>query len=291
MTTYSFIASANSQFVNWNDPSVWAGGVVPDSADADVIFPTITQGGGGLYVSFVTISSGQNYAVRSVNITNNYLLLDGSLSVSNDLALQTGGEIDIGGTLSAGSLENDGTDIQGYGQINVAGTIANQTSIVGSGLTVTAAGLSNSGALIAASGNLTVDIDSGGFTNLSGSTVTGGTYSAGSAGNTLPNTLFLNIGGVITEDAADIEINGGGAIECYDSNAVQYVPLQSSLTSIAQGGTLSLENQTYNWGGSLIDDGALNLSYSVTLNLECATTDCRQQWHSQRRRNDRRADQ
>ena len=73
--------------------------------------------------------------------------------------------------------------------------------IVGQGLTVTAAGLNNAGELAAASGDLTVNITRGGFTNLSGSTLTGGTYLATYSGN-----LFLNVGGVIAVDAAKIEL-------------------------------------------------------------------------------------
>ena len=258
MTTYSFIAKAGSQFVEWNDPTVWAGGVFPNSSDANVIFPTITAGG-NIYVSFVTIGNGQSFLVNSVSLTNNTLLDDGTLSVTNDFAIMTGGEIDMMGTLSVGSLENDGVDIQGQGQVNVAGALTNTTSIIGSGLTVTAAGLTNSGKLQAASGNLTINVNSGGFTNLSGSTLSGGTYAAGFQGNTTPNVLDLNVGAVITVDAATIQLDGGGAIASFDSGSAQYIPLQSSLATIAPSGTLSLADQAYNWG-ALTDQGALSLS-------------------------------
>ena len=42
MTAYTFIASASQEFVNWNTPSVWAGGMFPNSTSADVIIPEIT---------------------------------------------------------------------------------------------------------------------------------------------------------------------------------------------------------------------------------------------------------
>ena len=114
MTTYTFKASASSQSVSWGDPSVWTGGVVPNGPDADVIFPTITRGGGtfSTYTSFVTIATGQSYAARSVSVTNNYLILDGTLTVGGALVLNAGSELDMtGGTLTLGSLQNSGYDI------------------------------------------------------------------------------------------------------------------------------------------------------------------------------------
>jgi hypothetical protein len=267
MTTYTFTAKPTTQFVNWSDPSVWVGGVFPNSPDADVVFPTITMSGGNIYSSFVTIANSESFSVNSVSITNNFLVIHGSLS-ANDLAVLTSGEIDtyLGSTLSVGSLENGG-DIQGSGQIQVSGLLSNIGGIAG-GVSVTAAGLNNIGQIHAASGTLTVTVSSGGFTNLSGSTLTGGTYSAG--GGSIPSTLDLNVGSLIVSDAANIAMDAGGAIASFDPNSSTYVPLQSSLGSIAHSGTLSLANQTYNWG-SLTDDGVLTLSASnnastVTLN-------------------------
>ena len=273
MTTYTFIGKANSQSVNWNDPSVWAGGVFPNSSTADVVFPKITTSGGNIYTSFVTISNAQSYSANTVSITDNDLELGGTLSVTNTVNVMTGGEINIsGGDLSAGSLSlaADSNGLQGFGQVDVAGTISNARGIIGSGLTISSAGLSGAGGLWASSGNLTVIVSGGGFSNLSGSTLTGGTYNAGFAGNTTPNVLALNIGGLIVTDAANIAINGGGSIQSFDSGSGEYVPLQSSLTTIAQGGALSLADQTYTWSHGLTDDGTLILSYirssQLTLN-------------------------
>ena len=243
MTTYAFIGKASSQSVNWNDPSVWAGGVFPNSSTADVVFPKITTSGGNIYTSFVTISNAQSYSANTVGITDNYLLLCGTLSVTNAVNVMTGGEINInGGDLSAGSLSlaADSFGLQGFGQVHVVGTISNAGLIAGNGLTISSAALSNAGTLWASSGNLTVTVSGGGFSNLSGSTLIGGTYNAGFAGNTAPNVLDLNIGGVIVTDAANIAISGGGSIQSFDGGSGEYVPIQSSLTTIAQGGALSL---------------------------------------------------
>jgi len=212
MTTYTFIGKPSSQSVMWDDPSVWSGGVFPNSSTADVVFPKITTSGGNIYTSFVNIPHPQSFSANTVSITDNYLEIYERLSVTNAVNIMTGGEIDmVTGVLSAGSLSlaADSNGLQGFGQVDVAGTISNAGLIIGNGLTISSAGLSNTGTLLASSGNLTVIVSGGGFSNLSGSTLIGGTYGAGFAGNTTPNVLDLNVGGVIVTDAANIEIDGG----------------------------------------------------------------------------------
>jgi hypothetical protein len=179
MTTYTFQPTTRDQFVDWSDPAVWTGGVVPDDASAEVIFPVVTLSGGGTDVSFVSIASDESYSVASVSLASNYLTIDGDLTVATDFAIQADGEIDMGGgTLEAGAVENGGFDIQGYGQVNTTGVLTNNSSIIGNGLTLTLGGLVNDGTLEAASGNLTVRVASG-FAELSDGTLTGGTYGAG----------------------------------------------------------------------------------------------------------------
>jgi hypothetical protein len=262
MTTYTFVADPNDQFVNWDDPSVWAGGVVPNGASADVVFPVITTSSGSVYTSFVSMTSNKAYTLNSLDMLSDDLTV-GNLTVLSDITLTSSSEIDMGGTLSAGSLENGGFDIQGGGQITVS-DLTNTSEIIGSGLTVTATNLNNTGRLIAASGNLTVNVSSGGFTQFSGSTLTGGTYSGGGQGSSSAGTLSLNIGSVIAVDAANMTLNAGGDILSFDSGTSSYVPVESSLQTIAASGTLSLSNGTYNWS-ALTDQGLLTL-YGATLN-------------------------
>jgi adhesin HecA-like repeat protein len=179
----------------------------------------------------------------------------------------TGGTVDVegsGGSLSVSSLEisGSGASVTGSGQVNVSGIVSNNGSISGGGLTLTAAGLNNTGTL-QANGSLTVNVNGGGFTNLSGSTLTGGTYQAGgqdSFGHPVTGTLDLNVGGLIISDAANIVLTG--AISSFDNVSNSYVPLQSSLAEIASSGTLSLLSQTYN-SDALTDDGTLKL-YGAT---------------------------
>jgi len=71
-----------------------------------------------------------------------------------------------------------------------------------------------------------------------------------------------------------MQLSNGGDIQSFDAGSSSYVSLQTSLTTIAQGGTLSLNNQTFNSSG-LTDDGVLNLTYtgrsSTTLNAPLLT--------------------
>jgi hypothetical protein len=272
MTTTTFLADSAHQFVNWNDPARWSGGVVPNSPAVDVIIPKITANpSGATYVSFVQVTD--TFTVSSLSLANNYVILNGAgnLTVAHDLTISDFGEIDMNGavSLSAGSIDNNGFDIQGSGTITTTGLFLNETAVFGSGLNLTAGSFTNVGALNAGGGNLTVTVTPGGFTNLSGSTLSGGTYRA--AGSAASNDLSLNVGSVIDTDAADIQIDFSGTIYSYDDVSHAYVSLASSLHSIAGSGKLFLGHQTYNWS-NLTVDGSLTVS-TATLNTTGLTVD------------------
>jgi FG-GAP-like repeat len=262
MATYTFQPTTTAQFVDWSDPAVWIGGVpgsVPNGPSAEVVIPVVTLSGGETDASFISIASDESYSVESVSLASNYLTIDGDLTVATDFAIQAGGEIDMGGgTLDAGTVENDGIDIQGDGQVITTGLLTNDSEIVGNGLTLTLGGLVNDGALIAASGNLTVQAPSG-FAQFSDGSLTGGAYEA----TTSSSTLYLDVGGVVTTDAAAITLSGGGAIDSYDSANSSYVSIESTMGLIAATGTLSLTDQTVDWQTPLTVAGALSLSSSA----------------------------
>jgi hypothetical protein len=269
-TTYVFQPTTTEQFVDWNDPAVWVGGVVPDGASADVVFPVVTLSGGGTDYSFVSIASDESYSVDSVSLGSNYLTLNGDLTLATDFAIQADGEIDMGGgTLEADTLENEGTDIQGYGQVDTTGILTNNSLIVSSGLgmtlTLTLGGLVNEGTLEAGTGNLTVQVPSG-FAELSDGTLTGGTYTAGYSENTQANssTLYLDVGGVVTTDGAKISLDVGGAIDSFDSANSSYVSIESTMNLIAAAGSLSLADEAFDWETPLTVAGTLSLSSTET---------------------------
>jgi hypothetical protein len=271
MTTTTFRADSAHQTVNWNDPARWDTNVVPNSPTVDVIIPRITVNStGNPYVSFIYVTD--TYTVSSLTLAHNYLVLNGSgnLTVAHNLDISDFGEIDMNGavSLSADSIDNNGFDIQGSGTITTTGLFLNQTTVFGSGLNLTAGSLTNAGALIASGGTFTVTVTPGGFTNLSGSTLSGGTYRSGGFGN---SELDLNVGSVIDTDAADIQLDFGSTIYSYDDVSHAYVSLASSLHSIAGSGKLFLGHQTYNWS-NLTVDGSLTVS-TATLNTTGLTVD------------------
>ena len=256
MTTDRFQPNITNQIVDWSNPAVWVGGVVPDGPGAKVVIPVVTLSSGQTNISFISIASDESYSADSVSLASNYLTIKGDLTVATDFAIQAGGEVDMGGgTLNAATLENDGSDIQGYGLVTTTGVLTNHSEIVGNGLTLTLGGLINNGTLEAASGNLTVQVPSG-FAQFSDGALTGGSYEAG----TNSSTLYLDIGGVVTTDGATITLDGGGAIDSYDSATLTYVSIQSTMGLIAAGGTLSLADQTYDWQTPLTVAGTLSIS-------------------------------
>jgi len=243
MTTYSFKPNANTASVNWHDPTVWTGGVVPNASDADVDFPTVTQTGtGSIYTSSVSILGGESFAIRSLALRD-YLIVSGSLTVSGQITQYEAGEIDMsGGTLTADSLVNGAYDIQGSGHV-VVGTLTNNTLIIGDGtLTIDATTLVNNGTLAAGEGTTSINVGAGGLSGFSGGTLGSGTLEALQGG-----ILALHAGGMIVIDAANITLSGG-TITSFDPATGQNVSLTSSLQSVAAGGLLSIEGGSYHFG-------------------------------------------
>lgn len=249
MATYTFTPKSFPFEFNWSDSTIWSGGVVPNAPDADVVMPIFMVNGfptdRGLH-----IQPGQSFSARSLSITNHTLLLDGDgkLTVSGHVAVNTGGTVRMfSGQLSAGSLENNGS-VGGAGQVFVAGLFSNKGTFSGGAPTVTAGSMINTGTLLApGAGTLTVNTPSGGFTNLSGSTLTGGTYQTGGPfAGTYTGQINLNVGGSIATNAAKIEINGGD-IATFDAASGAFIPIQSTMHSISSSGSLSLAVRTFNW--------------------------------------------
>lgn len=222
--------------------------------------------------SDIAISTGEAFAIASLDMFQGRLMLDGRLTIDGTARLHekatiTGsgqfgwatGTLEAGslvnegaiflanGTLTVGSLLNDGVGIQASGLITVSGLLTNETSITGrnlngAGLTITASSLVNNGMLSTSDETFSVTVAAGGFANLTGSTLTGGTYVANDG------TLKFNVGGLIETNAASIVLRGAGDILSYDSSSGLYVSLRSSLHSIAASGALFLSGQAFEWG-------------------------------------------
>lgn len=265
MATITYVPKTSTPSTNWNDPQVWSGGVVPNDPTVDVIIPTARQiSNGGIFVS--TISETGNFSIGSLRIFDNNLAIGGTLSVAGDFLISGVGTAQLGGlltmqngALSVGSFDNAG-QVSASGTINSAGLFVNEKALTGTGLSITTSGLTNNDRIISngldittssftnngtISGfNLNLAVSPGGFTNLTGVTLTGGSYNAS-------GSLNLNVGGVIAVDAANITLSGG-MINSFDDVSQTYSPLSSSLHQIAAGGTLLLSS-AYNWTDLTVD--------------------------------------
>ena len=266
MTSYTWVASSPTLFVDWSTAADWSPAIVPNSTSADVSLPLITNNGVP-YDFFVTIGTTDSIVVNSLTLTQQDLIVQGGLSIVSGLTMNAGSEIDLSGSLALGTLDNArAVDIQGSGTISSADSIDNQGTIIGSGLMLTAAQLRNDGVL-GAGGAFSVHVTggAGAFANLSGGTLGGGTYEVLPTG-----TLALDIGGTISADAADIQLGaslspmpGVAVLQALDPLSGQYDPIAATLRTITPTGTLSLFEQTFDTVGSLAVDGTLDLTRSV----------------------------
>src|SRR4051794_22151022 len=133
MTTVTFIPKLSQQSVSWNDSTIWSTGVVPNDPAIDLIIPTITVVATG-QVYFSTISHTESHSIGSLAISNNSLRINGALTVAGNVNVSTGASINlaIGGSLSAGSFDNNGLEIHGAGSwISSTGLFLNETQLFG----------------------------------------------------------------------------------------------------------------------------------------------------------------
>jgi hypothetical protein len=277
MPTITFVPAATpvsgTQYANWSDPSVWSGGVVPNGPSVDVVTSPSPP---GYQTALISIQASESFAVNSMSFAGQVLDLFGSLSVANAFSLGPPGGVDMdGGSLSVGSFQNNNL-VDGDGRITSLGVFTNNGSLAGEnlststgalagqGLTLTASGLVNNGGIVARLGGLTINVPSGGFTNLSAGVLTGGSYIVGGA-YTPASVMAFNVGGVLTTDAAAITIYLNAQMQFLDPASGAYVPIQSSLRTISPTGALTLQGATYTTG-QLTVDGTLTLA-STTNNL------------------------
>ena len=234
-------------------------GLITDNSlgnNTDIILTTaaVTLAGTG------TVSLSDNAQNRIYGAVANTLLVNvgntiagsGQLGVNNgslNINNQKGGLIEATGTGASLTIQLASNTLTNAGTLAGAGP---------AGLNFSAGTLVNTG-LVEALSSSSVTIGSGVIdTNLSGGTLTGGTWEASNAGTT---TATLNIsGGPITTDAATIILSGtGSAIETNTGGSP--TTLESSLTTIAAGGPLQiLGGRGYTTTNAITDDGTLLLA-------------------------------
>lgn len=239
---------------DWNTASLWAGGIVPDAADAAVLI-----GAAGSYS--VTIAAGEMDIVNTLTLTGSArnLTVNGTLEFAGPLPPSTytgtipmiigaSGEIEGVGLFSAGGLLNNGT-IDANAGSDVFLEILN---------TVT-----NNGVLLADNGDLFVS----GLANLQNGTLTGGIYSArgfipADVSSYALNSLQIGQGsgpGIVT-DAATIILDGAASVIEVLGTGNTAQTLEQQLGSVAPSGTLMLlDGYDYLTGNSLTDAGLIVL--------------------------------
>ncbi|HET6608330.1 MAG TPA: hypothetical protein VFG62_16760, partial [Rhodopila sp.] len=239
---------------DWNTATLWAGGIVPDSASAAVLINAP-----GSYS--ITIAAGETEIVDTLTLTGGAtdLTVDGTLEFAGPLPTSSfvgtiplivgaTGEIEGTGQFSAGGLLNAGT-IDANGGSNEFLEILN---------TVT-----NNNVLLADNGNLVVSA----LDNLQNGTLTGGTYVAygimpTDAAPVPVNTLEIGQGSGpgVTVDAADIVLDGQAAAFQLFNTTGTFAALEQELGSIAATGTLALlDDYDYVTGNTLTDAGLIVL--------------------------------
>lgn len=248
---------------DWNAPSAWSLGVVPDDSGADAVI-----GQSGSYV--VTISSGESETVQAVSVPN----ASATLSVSGTLMLTGTPPSFI--TLGGGTIVSTPTGvIQGSGLLTGSDLINGGALIADGGPNAELAiyaPLTNTGTIVADDGVLLI---AEGLTNLNGTTLTGGTYVASGlfppgATSVAENILAFgfNTNAVFAVDDATIILDGpASAFEGYagiGTGSPGAVPLEDQLQTIATGGTLELlDGRGFIATNALFDAGTLVLEGST----------------------------
>jgi len=239
VTTYSFTPPDTNLIQYWDSPTIWAPAAVPTGTGAVVLLPAIpldnTVGTAPLPFYVVEIEGGESDTVGAITLAGNTLDNLGSLTVLHEMTIGVNGQFicESANAISTfGSLENAGL-ISAEGQMTVAGTLTNH-GVINGPVTITATRFENLGTLFDGLGPLT--IAGAGFVNLTGGTLTGGTYELGNG-----QGIHINANGPIATLAADLQILGSGTLQTYGTSGTSYVPVQSSLTTIAASGLLATQ--------------------------------------------------
>ncbi len=196
----------------------------------------------------VTLNSTGN-VTELVIAGPNVTLSGGTLTLSNNVNNY------IFGATGTDTLTNketiSGAGHIGNGQLTLvnSGTInANQAA----GMTIQAnGGVTNSGTLQVAAAD-TMHVLGGPFTNFSGSTLTGGTYTVG---GTMQIDQFGTTGGEIVTDAAKIALTGAAA-KFVDAAGKD---VTTNIATITSAGAFSISGRTYTTVGNLTNNGALTV--------------------------------
>jgi hypothetical protein len=263
-SSYSGTGSTSVTNLTVQNGSDWSG----TATAGDATFGAATLTGSGT----LTLPEGSQSSVvpgHDLVISNGYELQnEGTFAFGSNsggrsnISLVSGGNIANSGTfaLADGDLLTTDGSIGNAVDNQVGSTLSYSGSSAGQAATLNAP-VSNDGDLDVTAGSLVLV---GGVTNLSGGTLTGGTYTAGGT---------LDIRGLVTDNAAAISIGPSGELADGDGNALtglttntgsltlsSSLPLSGSLTNSGTvdvaGGTLQAVSYSQSAGDTTVEGGA-----------------------------------
>ena len=249
---------------DWNMAADWSPATVPNADTAVAVLPGVPA---SAYT--VTIGAGESEIVNAITL--------GDFTAGhNGPTLEVAGTLTFAGSnpslaFESGSLRTDSTGvIAGSGVIGasqgVGVALVNKGTLhanAGSGTQLAVlVGFTNSGTVLADNGSVGIEGPAG-LTNLTGGTLTGGTWIAQgpTAGSFNQIEFGFNFNATIAVDAANIELIGRASdISKLSKGGGSASPLETQLQSIAATGTLQLlNNRGYTTANTLTDAGSLVL--------------------------------
>lgn len=256
MSTFTW---TNTSGGDWAVPSDWNTGTVPSSDTAVAVIPganssyTVTLGSGdNEIINALTLGDFSHAAGPTLSIGGTLTFAGSSPSLtfeSGALQIASGGVLDGQGVL--------GTGPQGFGVsiVNNGAFLANAGSSTALAVVVA---FTNNGTVLADNG--TAEIEGSTLTNLSGTTLTGGSWIAqGPTAGTFNEILLgFNYTAVIGTDDANIVLDGVATdIDGYNGG---FQPIEQQLQTIGSTGTLQLlDDRGYTTANTLSDAGSLIL--------------------------------
>jgi hypothetical protein len=211
-----------------------------DVVGASLTASTVTIASGGDLTGFGTVTG-------SVSNSGEIVALGGTLKIVGAItgsgSLSTGGgTLELAGTTSAGTVTDGGTlKLDGITLTANSVTVSTGKLLIGTG--TIAAPVANSGTIEATGGTLVI---------------TGAESGTGVLEATASSVLQLAGNAPLTTDTVDLLLNGSGSEIEFGSGPP--TTIESSLTTIASGGTLAiLGNRNYTTALALTDSGLLQL--------------------------------
>jgi len=258
MTSFTWSAATGG---DWSTAIDWNTGTAPDSSAATVTIASAST----TYV--VQIGTALSEIVNTITI--------GSLSGTTGPTLAVDGTLQFAGTSSGSAFLRGGMVIGSTGLLDGSGDLGTATisgvpfalqnfgtvdadAGAGSALAILA-GFTNSGTLLATDGDLLIEGSS--FANISGATLTGGSYIASGPASGTDNEIEFgaNFTADIVTDAANIVLDGA-ASDIQGFVGGHFQSLEQQLQTIAAAGTLQLlGNRGYTTSNLLTDNGMLTI--------------------------------